>query len=91
MDIQHKMTSKAQVTVPKGVRQALGVNPGDMVRFISDEQGRITLCRGDQAETPEAKRERMRTALSAIRGRYPNPDGMSTDEFMRWLRGDWEP
>lgn len=27
------LTSKSQVTIPKGVRDALGVKPGDQVRF----------------------------------------------------------
>lgn len=85
------MTSKAQVTVPKDVRAALGVNPGDMVRFVSDEQGGISLCKGDQEETPDGRTTRIRAALESIRGKYPNPDGMTTDEFMLWLRGDHQP
>jgi antitoxin PrlF len=91
MDIQHKLTSKAQVTAPKDVRAFLGVKPGDIVRFESDAQGRVALSKGEEQEAPEARRDRMRAALSALRGKYPNPDGMSTDEYMVWLRGDWEP
>ena len=91
MDIQHKLTSKAQVTVPKDVRIALGVYPGDMVRFESDAQGRVLLSKGDEPENPRDRRARFRAALALARGKYPNPDGMTTDEYMRWLRGDWVP
>jgi antitoxin PrlF len=91
MNIQHKMTSKSQVTVPKDVRAALGVKPGDMVRFERDGEGRVVLSKGNQPETPEARRVRIRAALEALCGKYPNPDGMTTDEVMREIRGDWEP
>jgi antitoxin PrlF len=90
MDIEHKMTSKAQVTIPKDVRSMLGVKPGDMVRFESDAQGRVTLSKGGHVETREERSARIRAALDAVRGSI-DLDGMTTDEYMRWLRGDWEP
>jgi antitoxin PrlF len=91
MNIQHKLTSKAQVTVPKDVRAVLGVNPGDMVRFERDSRGRVMLSKGDQVEAGVVRRQRIQAALEAVSGKYPNPDGMTTDEYMRWLRGDWQP
>ena len=33
------ITSKGQITIPKPVRQRLGVNPGDRVEFIELENG----------------------------------------------------
>jgi AbrB family looped-hinge helix DNA binding protein len=33
MDVAAKLTSKGQITVPKVVRDALGVEPGDQVVF----------------------------------------------------------
>lgn len=33
------ITSKGQITIPKSVRQRLGVNPGDRVEFIELENG----------------------------------------------------
>lgn len=33
------ITSKGQITIPKAVRQRLGVNPGDRVEFIELENG----------------------------------------------------
>ena len=33
------ITSKGQITIPKPVRQRLGVNPGDRVEFVEMENG----------------------------------------------------
>lgn len=91
MGIQHRLTSKAQVTIPKDVRDELGVKPGDLVRFERDPDGRITLAKGDEPaiETVEQRRVRIHAALKAATGIIDL--GMSTDEFMREIRGDWEP
>jgi len=37
------LSSKGQVTLPKEVRQRLGLKPADMVVFTTDEQGRVVL------------------------------------------------
>ena len=34
-----KVTSKGQITLPKEVREALGVSPGDRVEFVAEEKG----------------------------------------------------
>lgn len=40
--VQSAITSKGQTTLPKSVRQALGVKPGDRVRYlILDNEVRI--------------------------------------------------
>lgn len=42
------LTSKSQITVPKAVREALGVVPGDKVRFVPGWQGfRLVVIKGD--------------------------------------------
>jgi antitoxin PrlF len=91
MGIQHRLTSKSQVTVPKDVRVALGVKPGDNIEFIRDDDGRITIAKGEgpAPETREQRRARIRAALEAATGILDI--GMSTDEYMREMRGDWEP
>ena len=44
--IQSTLTAKAQTTVPKAVRDALGVGPGDRIRYvISDDDVRILAVR----------------------------------------------
>lgn len=46
------LTSKGQVTIPKSVRQALGLSEGDQIAFRVDETG-VTVRRADnQADDP---------------------------------------
>ena len=33
------ITSKGQITIPKEVREALGVSAGDRVEFVAEEEG----------------------------------------------------
>ena len=92
MSTQHRLTVKSQVTIPKDVRAALGVRPGDLVRFERAPDGRITLAKGDEptVETIDQRRQRIRAAIISLRGSI-DLGGMTTDEYMRELRGDWEP
>jgi len=39
MQVTAKVTSKGQITLPKAVRQRLGVSDGDEVEFVEDRQG----------------------------------------------------
>lgn len=39
------LTSKGQVTLPKDIRERLRLRPGDMVRFVLDEEGRVIVSR----------------------------------------------
>lgn len=42
------LTSKSQITVPKAVREALGVGPGDKIQFVPAWQGfRLVVVKGD--------------------------------------------
>ncbi len=62
MDIAAKITSKGQITIPKPVREALGLAAGDRVVFRIDEQ-RAVLARvpdlldlADSVDVPAARR-----------------------------------
>ncbi len=46
MDVQARLTSKGQVTIPKPVRDALGLGEGDAVVFTI-EDGRASIARSD--------------------------------------------
>jgi antitoxin PrlF len=87
------MTSKGQVLIPKELRDRHGLKPGEPVRVGENDRGETVVLppSGKHLETPDQKKARIRKALEAISGKYPNPDGMTTDEYMKWLRGDWEP
>ena len=44
--LESRITSKGQTTLPKAVREALGVGPGDRVRyFVQDGEVRIRAVR----------------------------------------------
>ena len=38
-----KVTSKGQVTVPASVRGAIGIQEGDKILFVQEEDGRVSL------------------------------------------------
>lgn len=40
---QAKVTSKGQITIPKKIREKLGLKPGDKVNFVVDSDGNIKI------------------------------------------------
>jgi len=78
------LTAKCQVTIPKTVRETLGLGPGSEVEFDVDEQGRIFLRRADAKSVP--RRRRARDRFDRARGRASVK--WRTDEVMDLLRGD---
>jgi AbrB family looped-hinge helix DNA binding protein len=42
------VTAKGQVTIPKAVRELLGITPGSSVDFVRAPDGRIVLVRADK-------------------------------------------
>lgn len=72
------VTAKGQVTIPKAVRDFLGIGPGSVVDFKRAADGNIVLV-------PEVKVE-PGGRFSRLRG-HAGP-GPSTDEIMALLRGE---
>ena len=69
-----RVTSKGQVTIPREVREAMGIHPADTeVEFRQDEQGRWYLTKLQQHGSRES---RFRTAHKKVKLR------MTTDEIM---------
>jgi AbrB family looped-hinge helix DNA binding protein len=73
------VTSKGQVTIPKPVRDHLGIGPGSQVAFRRAADGSIVI---EKAHGVSARPSR----LAGLRGHAGR--GMSTDEIMALLRGD---
>mgnify|MGYP005849401663 CR=1 FL=1 len=71
------LTKKGQVTVPKRIRDALGIGPGSEVEFDLDE-GRVVLRK-------RVPTEALRKWEGYLRGRLA---GGSVDETMEMLRGE---
>ena len=74
------VTSKGQATIPKKVREYLGIEPGAAVDFELEEDGRVVVRKVGKAAPRRAR------PLDRIRGSATAT--MSTDEIMALTRGD---
>lgn len=74
------MTTKGQVTIPKKVREALSLAPGDSVSFDVNSAGQVVVHKA--GATSARKRDR----FEAVRGKAQVK--WRTDELMAMLRGD---
>jgi AbrB family looped-hinge helix DNA binding protein len=76
------ITQKGQVTIPKQIRDALGLTPGSAVDFAADKDGNVILRKtGQRARTPSRK-----DRFEAARGKADIK--WRTDELMALLRGE---
>lgn len=71
------VTAKGQITIPKAVRDALGVKPGSKVEFRRTEAGTIEIAK--LGPKPKSRFEKLIG--------HAGP-GLTTDELMKMLRGD---
>jgi len=79
------VTVKGQVTVPKPLRDHLGLTPGSHVAFALEADGRVTLRR---AHTPGSAAVPSRFAR--LRAATPGRNALTTAEIMKLTRGeDW--
>lgn len=72
------VTTKGQVTIPKQVRDFLGIVPGTRVEFTRSADGTVVLTRADQK--PGVGR------FAALRGHAGK--GLSTEDIMALTRGE---
>ncbi len=70
-----KITTKGQVTIPKDVRERLGLRPGDEIEFVEDRSGfRV------QKRVSASPFKKYRSYLNGLVGRDP-------DELVEQMRG----
>lgn len=72
------ITSKGKVTIPKWVRDLLGIGPGSIVDFERAEDGRIVLVKIQKKADPNR--------FARLRGHAGK--GLSTAEIMAMTRGE---
>jgi antitoxin PrlF len=72
-----------QVTLPKAVREAAGIRPGDRVNVRIRPEGGVTV----EAETAINVEDACRRRLEDMSRRRPIRD-LSTEDVMRMTRGD---
>ena len=75
MGVKAKVTSKGQITIPKEVREDLGLRTGDEVEFIR-ENGAVRL----RKEVNEA-------AFKKWRGYLKHLEGQRSDDVVEEMRG----
>ena len=80
--MSHTLTSKCQVTIPKKVRESLGLGPGSQVDFDVDKHGHIIIRK---AQGPGPRKPPTRDRFERARGRATVK--WKTDELMELLRG----
>jgi AbrB family looped-hinge helix DNA binding protein len=74
-----KVTTKGQVTIPKRLRDHLGLKPGSSVEFELAADGRVFLTAPQRA--PESRFGRLRGSVKL---------DLTTDEVMALTRGEDE-
>lgn len=75
IDTRTRVTSKGQVTIPKPVRDCLGLRPGDEIRFVEDDGGfRVS-------------KEIRANPFSKYRGYLKDLAGKDPDELVEEMRG----
>ena len=86
------MTSKGQVLIPKALRELGGLVPNGPVRVGRNDRGETVIlpARPYGDESREQRIARIRAALESAQGAI-DLGGLTTDEYMRELRGDLEP
>jgi antitoxin PrlF len=72
------VTAKGQVTIPKPVRDLLGIKPGSMVDFQRAPDGRIVLVKLGRKPRP--------SRFARLRGHAGK--GLSTDAILAMTRGE---
>ncbi|MGO8372546.1 AbrB/MazE/SpoVT family DNA-binding domain-containing protein [Rhizobium ruizarguesonis] len=72
------VTAKGQVTIPKAVRELLGIGPGSEVDFHRTADGSVILTRADR-KLPTSRFQKLRGHAG---------QGLNTDAIMALTRGD---
>jgi AbrB family looped-hinge helix DNA binding protein len=78
-----RITSKGQVTIPKGIRDEFGLLPGTEVQFVV-EGGQV------KVQKLEGDRTRGREIVERLQQASGGDIDLTTEEIMRMTRGeDW--
>lgn len=75
------VTTKGQVTIPKKMRDYLGLQPGSQVDFTYSADGEVVI-----RPVAPARKRKAKSRFAALKGTGKRL-GMSTDEYMNLIRG----
>jgi AbrB family looped-hinge helix DNA binding protein len=79
-----KVTVKGQVTLPKSVREAAGIRPGDRVHVRARAEGGVII---ESAESSDPSDEEYLRRLEDMSRRKPF-EGFTTEEVMAMTRSE---
>ena len=77
-----RVTSKGQVTIPKAIRETLGIEPGGEVDFIAVGNSIRLVAANERKFDATAFRQ----VLDSVAGTL-DLSSTTTDDYMLWLRG----
>ncbi len=80
-----RVTEKGQVTIPKEIRDRLGIVPGSEVEFIAKDDAAL-LVKVSESGSQVRNFEEWAASVEGLL----DLDGMTTDEYMEWLRSPRE-
>jgi antitoxin PrlF len=83
MQMANTITVKGQVTIPKRVRDALGLKPGDQVDFVLDDRGEVVVKRMSDEPMGEGRPDAIDRLLGASDYKFGG-----TAAAMKFIRGD---
>ncbi|MEM1377509.1 MAG: AbrB/MazE/SpoVT family DNA-binding domain-containing protein [Pseudomonadota bacterium] len=79
-----RVTEKGQVTIPKHIRDKMGIVPGSEVEFVDLGNGEAKVLRKAQPQRDQAAFEEVLNGLAGT----ADFKGMSTDDYMLLIRGE---
>lgn len=86
--MRSNLTVKGQVTIPKAMRDHLGLVPGEPVQFAYAVDGGVVILPARGGTAPAGKRPSRFGRLKGVNRKGWAAHGLkSTDEIMAWLRG----
>jgi AbrB family looped-hinge helix DNA binding protein len=83
------LTSKGQVTLPKPLRDKLGLKPGSEVDFVMNAAGEVVVTpvlAARKRKTAQQAASEYRKILESLRG-TADKRFATTDEYMQFIRG----
>lgn len=78
-----RVTSKGQVTIPKHIRDRLGIGPGSEVAFVEREDG-VSLEKADNGATADP--QTFEEWAASVAGTF-DTNGIDGKDYIDWLRG----
>ncbi|MCI5074614.1 AbrB/MazE/SpoVT family DNA-binding domain-containing protein [Oricola sp.] len=80
-----RVTEKGQVTIPKAIRDKLGIVPGSEVDFVEGALGHVEIIRIDGSADSDPSVERLKKWIERVRG--TGDPSVTTDDVMLATRG----